>query len=218
MAPRQWPARATRRRIVELLRREPLTISDLVDRLGLAASGVRVHVAALERERLVRRAGVARGLNRPAAIYDLAPDVDALLCGAYVPFVANLLTVLGDELPAQRVAALMHLVGRRLGASYGRPTGTLRRRAEAASRFLNELGALTDVDPAAGRLTIRGYDCPLASAVHGSPEVCRAMESFVAELVQAPVRQCCERSGRPRCCFEIGPATGRSRERAGGAA
>lgn len=207
MAARQSSIRATRRRIIELLRREPLTITALAERLALTASAVRVHVAALEGDGLVRRAGMARGLNRPAAIYALAPGVDALLCATYVPFVANLLQAMGEELPAPQVAALMQLTGRRLAASYGRPAGMLPERARAASEFLNELGALTEVEGGPGHLTIRGHDCPLGAAVEGRPEVCRAMESFVAELVRAPVRECCDRSGRPRCCFEIGPRT-----------
>ena len=160
---------------------------------------------ALEQLGLVRHAGLARGLNRPAAIYGLAPGVDVLLCGAYVPFVANLLQAIGEERSATEVAALMHHAGRRLAMSYAPPPGTLRQRAEAVSGILNGLGALTQVEAAPGRLALRGFDCPLAAAVQDSPAVCGAMESFVAELVRAPVHECCDRSERPRCCFEILP-------------
>ena len=205
MADRRSSIRATRRRIVELLRRDALTISALAERLELTASAIRIHVTALERAGLVQRAGEARGLNRPAAIYELAPGANALLCVAYVPFVTTLLQALGEDPQAPRVAALMQRTGRRLAASYGRLTGTLRERTRAASGVLDELGALTEVDAAPGRLAIRSHDCPLASAVKGRAEVCRAMESFVAELVRAPVRERCDRRGRPRCCFEIGP-------------
>ncbi len=200
-----WPLKTTRRHIVELLRREPLTISELAERLDLTASAVRVHVTALEQLGLVHRAGVARGVNRPAAIYGLAPGVDALLCGAYVPFVGNLLRTIGERLPEGEVEALMQRAGQRLAASYGRLPGTLRQRAEAASGLLNDLGAITEVEEAGGRLTLRGFDCPLAAAVQDSPATCRAMESFVAALVRAPVRERCDRSGRPRCCFELLP-------------
>jgi hypothetical protein len=31
------------------------------------------------------------------------------------------------------------------------------------------------------------------------------MESLVAEVVGAPVRECCDRSDRPHCCFEALP-------------
>jgi predicted ArsR family transcriptional regulator len=198
-----WQLRATRRRIVELLRREPLTISQLGERLAVTASAVRVHVSALERHGLVRRAGMARSTHRPAAIYELAPGVDELLCAAYVPFVATLLRTMGDSLDAERVAALMHDVGRGLAASYETPSGTLPERAQRASDLLNELGAVTEVEAGPEALRIRGYDCPLAAAAQGSQGVCRAIESFVSELVRAPVRECCDRAARPRCCFEI---------------
>jgi len=205
MASPHRPLRTTRRDIIALLRRGTLTISQVADRLELTASAVRVHMRALEQLGLVKHAGLARGLNRPAAIYGLAPGVDQLLCGAYVPFVANLLHAIDEERSATEVAALMHRTGRRLAMRYGHAPGTLRQRAQAASGILNDLGALTEVETAPGRLALRGFDCPLAAAVHDSPAVCGAMESFVAELVRAPVHECCDRSGRPRCCFEILP-------------
>ena len=209
MADRYGPLGATRRDIIGLLRRGTLTVGQVADRLELTASAVRVHMRALEQMGLVKQAGLARGLNRPATIYGLAPGVDALLCGAYVPFVTKLLQTIGEERSATEVAALMHRAGRRLAMSYERPPGTLGQRAEAVSGILNDLGALTEVEAAPGRLPLRGFDCPLAAAVQDSPAVCCAMESFVAELVRAPVHECCDRSERPRCCFEILP-TGRS--------
>jgi len=33
--------------------------------------------------------------------------------------------------------------------------------------------------------------------------VCLAMESLVAEIIGVPVRECCDRDERPRCCFEV---------------
>ena len=205
MASPHGPLRTTRRDIIALLRRGTLTISQVADRLELTASAVRVHMRALEQLGLVKHAGLARGLNRPAAIYGLAPGVDQLLCGAYVPFVANLLHAIDEERSATEVAALMHRTGRRLAMRYGHAPGTLRQRAQAASGILNDLGALTEVETAPGRLALRGFDCPLAAAVYDSPAVCGAMESFVAELVRAPAAIAALMNGRPRCCFEILP-------------
>lgn len=198
-----WPMRATRRRIVEQLRREPLTVSQLGERLELTASAVRMHMSALERSGFVQRAGMARGTNRPAAIYALAPGVDELMCAAYVPFVATLLRTMSERLDDDGIGALMHEVGRELATGHAPASGPLRDRAQRASEVLNELGAVTEVEAGAEGLRIRGYDCPLAAAAQGSAGVCRAMESFVSELVRAPVRECCDRAGRPRCCFEI---------------
>jgi hypothetical protein len=55
-----------------------------------------------------------------------------------------------------------------------------------------------------GKYVIRGSGCPLAALTGKHAGVCHAMESLVAEVVRAPVRECCDRSGRPMCCFEIG--------------
>jgi hypothetical protein len=42
------------------------------------------------------------------------------------------------------------------------------------------------------------------SALTGKhPTVCLAVESFLAEALGANVRECCDRDGKPRCCFEI---------------
>jgi hypothetical protein len=60
-----------------------------------------------------------------------------------------------------------------------------------------------------GKVRLRGYSCPLASDVTAHPEVRRLFEALLAEVVGAPVKECCDRSARPRCGFEI--ATGRRR-------
>jgi DeoR family transcriptional regulator, suf operon transcriptional repressor len=84
------------------------------------------------------------------------------------------------------------------------PDGPLSRRVPAASRVLNaELGALTDVESADGHHVIRGHGCPLAALTGKQPGVCRAIESLLAELLQAEVNECCDRDDRPRCCFEV---------------
>ena len=65
-----------------------------------------------------------------------------------------------------------------------------------------QLGALTHVERN-GKCIIRGVGCPLAAVTGKHPGMCRALESLVAEIVGAPVRECCDRSVRPQCCFEI---------------
>ena len=68
---------------------------------------------------------------------------------------------------------------------------------------------LEDDGAKSGKVRLRGYSCPLASTVAAHPEVCRLIEALLAEVVGAPVKECCDRSARPRCGFEI--ATGRRR-------
>jgi predicted ArsR family transcriptional regulator len=138
-------------------------------------------------------------------VYELVPRADSILSTAYVPFVAQLLRVLGERMSKGELDELMQVVGRRLGAEWPRLRGDLRERVDAVTVLLEELGSLTEVEQWDGGYIIRGYGCSLGEAVHGRPEVCRAMESLIAHLVEVPVRECCERGEHPRCCFEISP-------------
>ena len=83
----------------------------------------------------------------------------------------------------------------------------------SASRALDELGGITRVEASGDRWTISSAGCPLADLVGRRPEACLALEALVAELTQLPVREACERGGRPACRFELAaparPAQGR---------
>jgi predicted ArsR family transcriptional regulator len=204
----------TRGQIVTLLRQSGLTANEIAARLGLTHNAIRGHLAALQREGLIREAGRQRGASRPAVIYEVVPEAEAIFSKAYIPFVAQLVRVLRERVRQDELDEIMRVVGRRLAAEWPRLSGDLSRRVEAASALLEDLGALNEVEKLNGGYVIRGHGCLLAAAVHGRPEVCRAIESLLAELVEAPVRECCERGARPRCCFEItSPATtGTSRQ------
>jgi predicted ArsR family transcriptional regulator len=200
----------TRGRIVDLLRRQPLTAKDIAARLGLTHNAVRAHLSALLHEGLVREAGFQPSASRPAVVYEVVSTADALFSRAYIPFVAHLVRLLGERLPQGELDDLMHTVGREIAAELPRLRGDVEERVRAASSLLEELGGLNEVERVDDGWVIRGHGCLLAEAIHGRPEVCRAMESLIAELVEEPVRECCERGGsRPRCCFEIrrGPST-----------
>ncbi|MGQ0714791.1 MAG: helix-turn-helix transcriptional regulator [Gemmatimonadaceae bacterium] len=195
----------TRRRIVDLLRRSPLTAGELAAQCGLTHNAVRGHLTALQRDGLVREGGLRRSGTRPAVLYELIPRADSMLSKAYIPFVAHLLRVLGEQMSQQELDTLMRTVGQRFGAEWPRAQGSFAQRVEAASLLLENLGALTNVEPWDGGFILRGYGCLLGEAVHGRPEVCRAVESLLAHLIEAPVEECCERGEHPRCCFEISP-------------
>jgi len=197
-------AGTTRGRIIDLIRRSRPSAPEIAAELGLTYNGVRLHLTALERDGLIRRAGLRRGETRPSTIYELAPGVDDALSRAYMPFASHLMRALGDRLAEPELTDLMGDVGRRLAAEWPRPRGTLAKRIDAASALLQELGAPNEVERSNGTVRIRGFGCLLAAAVHDQPHVCHAMESLLGELIGAPVRECCDRGDRPRCCFEIG--------------
>jgi predicted ArsR family transcriptional regulator len=203
----------TRKSIIDLLRQSALTANEIAAALGLTHNAVRAHLTGLQRDGLIREGGLRRGETRPSMLYELVPRADSVFSRAYIPFIAQLLKVLGERMSKPELDELMRTVGTSLAAEWPRLNGDLGERVRAAAVLLQELGAMTEVEPNNGGFVLRGYGCILGEAVHGRPEVCRAVESLVAQLVQAEARECCQHGEHPRCCFEISPIAKTSRIR-----
>jgi DeoR family transcriptional regulator, suf operon transcriptional repressor len=161
----------------------------------------------MERDGVVRRAGQRPGTTRPSQVFELTSEVEQLLSSAYIPLLTHLVDVFAAGLPPDQLEMLLRQAGRKL--AHELPQGNhgaanLGTRVAMASELMNEqLGAATFVK-GNGSYVIRGFGCPLAALTGKHPGVCLAMESLVAEVVGEPVRECCDRSQRPQCCFEIG--------------
>ena len=199
---------SSRGRIVSLLRSGGLTADEIASKLGLTKSAIRAQMVGMERDGAVRRAGQRPGTTRPSHVFELTPEIEQLLSSAYIPLLTHLVAVFAAGLPADQLETLLRQAGRSLAAELSRgrrPTGSMAERLAIASEMMNdELGALTHVE-SNGRVLLRGVGCPLAALTGKHPGVCLAMESLVAEVVGAPVRECCDRSERPQCCFEALP-------------
>lgn len=197
---------STRGRILALLRVEPRTVDELAAELKVTDNAIRQHLAGLERDGLVRGVGVRRlgEVGKPATVYELHADAEPLLSRAYAPVLGTLLEVIADEVPAPQARRILRETGRRLAAAAGgKAAGEFAARVDAAARVLTALGGAVHVEPMRGGATIRGTACPLASAVARNPRVCHAVETLVSEVSGEKARECCDRTGRPRCCFEI---------------
>lgn len=206
---------SSRGRIVTLLRRGGLTSEDIAATLGVTTSAVRAHITSMERDGIVAKVGKRPGTTRPSHLYGLTAETEQLLSKAYAPLLTRLFDVVAQELPARQVEGLLRRTGQGLAQelSQVKPvSGGVAARMATVSELLNEhLGALTHVE-ANGSLVIRGAGCPLAALTGRHPGVCLTMESLITEMVGVPVRECCDRDPRPRCCFEVdgrsaGPST-----------
>jgi predicted ArsR family transcriptional regulator len=197
---------SSRGRIVTLLRGGGLTADDIASKLGLTRSAIRAQITGMERDGVVRRAGQRRGTTRPSHVFELTPEVEQLLSSAYIPLLTQLVQVFTDGLPTHQLETMLRQAGKKLADELSRgkrPSGSLGSRVAMASEMMNEqLGAMTHVEGNGGYV-IRGVGCPLAALTGKHRGVCLAMESLVAEVVGVPVRECCNRSERPHCCFEI---------------
>jgi predicted ArsR family transcriptional regulator len=202
-----------RGRVLDRLRQAPQTVEQLASSLGVTGNAVRAHLAALEREGLVRRGDPRRTTRRPSRTYRLAPGVETLFCQAYIPYLDQLLRVLGGSLPSRELEAWVRAVGRRLAGP--RASGPLSARVAAAAALLDEMGGVTEVKTRGnGGVTyvIHGSVCPLDAVVRSHPAVCDSIESLVAEVTRARSRQTCHRAGdQPHCLIEVASGSSKSR-------
>ena len=78
---------------------------------------------------------------------------------------------------------------------------------DAACALLSQLGGRPSLEQRDGGFTIHGECCPIAALAPEYPVACLAMEGAIGAVVGAEVRQRCDRTGRPRCRFDIHPHT-----------
>jgi predicted ArsR family transcriptional regulator len=202
---RQFGA-TTRGRLVALLRRGRRSVEDLAAPLGLTDNAVRAQLTALERDGLVRAAGVRRqgAVGKPATMYEVASGADALLSSAYAPALAALVAELGVRLSPAELDAVLRGAGRRLAPVTTSRTATFGERVRSAAALLIELGGDADLIESPEGYAIRAYGCPLARAVDACPETCHVVEQLLSDVVGTPAREQCDRStASPQCRFVI---------------
>ncbi|HEV2067111.1 MAG TPA: ArsR family transcriptional regulator [Thermomicrobiales bacterium] len=194
---------STRGRVVTLLRRERRTVDELAGELGLTDNAIRTHLVALERDGLVTQGESRRGGGKPSFTYELTPEAERLFPKAYGVLLQQLLEVLAERLPRDVIADALREVGHRIAAGSIAQDEALPQRLQAALVMLEDLGGLAEAEEFEGGILIKGYSCPLATAVAGNPDTCLLAESLLADLIGVPVRQVCDRGSPQRCRFEV---------------
>ena len=195
---------STRGQIVNILRGAPCTVEDLAAKLSLTDNAVRAHLSTLERDGLVRQSGLRRGPRKPHFNYVLTDEADRLFPKAYDALLNQLIAVLKTRLSPREIEDALREVGRAMAATA--PVGqnsNLERRVQSALKVLEAMGGAAAIVKDKDKFVIDSSSCPLAAAVAVHPEVCNLAESLVAEIVKAPVAERCDRTGRPKCRFEI---------------
>ena len=209
------PDGPTRGQILALLRRRQMTVDELAQAIGITDNAVRLHLAALERDGFVRGVGVRRegAVGKPATLYAVAPEAEAVFSKAYEPVLTTLLVTLAGRLGDRELSDLLRDVGRQLAATSVSASATLEQRVRAAATVLDALGADTEVEQSAtAGFVLRGFACPLSRSVAQCPPLCGAVEELVAGITKARVQEKCDRSDAPRCSFVVTPRPTRTRQ------
>lgn len=199
------PQKGTRARVLALLREGAWTVDDLAERLGLTDNAVRFHLDVLERSGTVEKGALRRsgGVGQPAVVYSLSSSGEDAFSRAYAPVLIAFLEELREKMTSAQLLAFLKRIGKRLAPERRATSRSLPGRVNDAAELLNSLGGVTSVEKRGTSYHIVGRACPLSRAVEADHCVCAAVTSLVAEVVGANVTERCDRSERPRCCFEI---------------
>jgi predicted ArsR family transcriptional regulator len=201
--------KSTRGRIVALLRRGALSVEELAESLELTDNAVRAQLATLEKDGLVRAAGVRRegAVGKPATLYTVAEEASPVFSSAYAPLLSALLLELGSRVPPALLESALRDAGRRLApARHAR--GSYAERVRAGAGLLTDLGADADLVRVRDGYEIRGHGCVVSEAVNACPATCRAVEALLSEFTGAAVTEHCDRSTAPSCRFHVAGAAG----------
>lgn len=195
-----------RGRIVQLLRRRPYSVSELAEALKRTRNAVRIQLAKMESEGLVRRAGKRAGYRKPEYVFELAPEAEQLFHRAYGPLVDHLLSVFGERMSDSELMAALDTIALRLADRFPAPSPdtSTTGKAESAVAVVEALGGAADLEQSDGELSIRGWSCPFSEVSPGHPELCAMVARLLAEVTGLTVRDRCERTpGAPHCAFQV---------------
>jgi len=193
----------TQARLLALLRRSQQTITSLASALGLTDNAVRLHIAALRRDGIVEDVGKQGDTGgKPARLYGLTREGEELFPKAYALVLGKLVEAIVRTQGRERAVELLRAVGAQAAAS-ARTGANREQRLEAAAGVFRDLGADAVVEKSADGWRLQAYGCPLSAVTAGHPEMCELGKALVEEVVGAPVTECCERDGHPRCGFTI---------------
>lgn len=192
----------TRARLLRLLRRPPKTVADLANALELTDNAVRLHLSALGRDGIVEQVGTQRDTGgKPARIYALTGAGEELFPKAYAAVLGGLLEEIGRQQGPARARELLRAVGERVAPSA--PGGGAAERVAAAAAALRGLGGDVETQRTDDGWRLQGFGCPLSALTSDHSELCTLVQALVEQMTGLPVTECCDRSARPRCAFQV---------------
>lgn len=199
---------STRQSILQLLRRHSeMTAAELSAALGFGAVGVRQHLALLERDGLVRIAGLRRNVGRPSHLYTLTTEAENRFPRRYDRLALEVITCLGqvagagcvDEVLALRRAAMLKELAPALeGKSRGEQVATL-------AAMLAEQGYMCECEQASdGSYLLTEYNCPVDCVARQHPQLCAHEIRLYQELLGTEItRDGTIAEGAPCCRYRI---------------
>ena len=210
---------ATKRRIVERLKRTDAKVADLARALDMTEAGVRQHLDALADHGLVvSRTDTAVGRGRPPTVWALTDLAQDLFPDRHDDLTVELITAVRTALGDKGLARVIDARGEVQRAAYARALpkrGPLRARVEALARIRTEEGYVAEVidDPQGDAVLLIEHHCPICTAAAACPGLCGSELALFRDVLGPKVSV--ERTqhiiaGDRRCTYRIAPRTVRT--------
>jgi predicted ArsR family transcriptional regulator len=194
-----------------------LTVDALSADLQITRNAVRQHLAALERDDLVRRGDTKPSGGRPEQLYLLSDRGGELFPRRYSWFSELLIETMASEVGRDAVGAKLEQMGRAVGrqlSSSGPAATDLGGRVAAMAKIMQEMGYAARVAESPAMQTIDASNCVFHHLAAKFPEVCRFDLGLIGAFADATVdhQECMVRGGH-KCRFKLAPAPRRSGSR-----
>lgn len=184
---------STRQSILQLLRRHgEMTALELSEALGVGAVGIRQHLALLERDALVRIAGLRRNVGRPSHVYALTPEAVERFPRRYDRLALDVIGYVGavagpegvnEMLALRRAEMVRELAPALAGKSRGECVAAL-------AAILVEQGYMCEWEQAPdGSYLLTEYNCPVDCVARLHPQMCAQELLLYEELLGAQVER-----------------------------
>jgi predicted ArsR family transcriptional regulator len=199
----------TRQDILDYLRRHnQATVKELGEYLKLTSTGIRQHLTVLERDGLVDAREERGHVGRPALVYRLTSNGDALFPKKYDALANALIEESRLQLGADAVQQLMKSVAAHFADPYmprleGKPTAE---RVIETAKVLQERGCLSDWSGEGEEFVIKQHTCPFPNVAARNSAVCALDVEFVRRLVGSDARLTASLlRGDDSCTFRVRP-------------
>jgi predicted ArsR family transcriptional regulator len=187
-----------------LLRRHgELTAQELSDALGIGAVGIRQHLALLERDGMVRIAGLRRSVGRPANIYMLTAEAEERFPKRYDRLALEVIDYVAQAGGAGAVEQLLQhrreeLARELAPALAGKSRGE---RVAALAAMLADQGYMCEYEQLAdGSYLLTEYNCPVDCVARRHPQFCTQEIRLYEDLLGVPLTRDGTIAAGAHCC------------------
>jgi len=198
---------ATRQQILDFLReRGEARVLELGGLLELTPTGVRQHLNTLEREGLVTSREVRGRVGRPALVYRLTAEAEALYPKAYDRLALAMLSAARTRLSEDDFSALLQEAATHLAEPLGgrAESGDPTTRVETLCTVLREQDIVVEAERVTGGYLLTQRTCPFHDAAEATPATCDLDAAYLGALTQLPVVLVESRArGGSACTFRI---------------